>query len=281
MQGIDVVEDDGAMKLPVTYLFVPGDRPERFDKAIASGADAVILDLEDAVATGHKDRARDAVGHWIASRRDVASRIVVRINDAGATCFAADLEWLARVGILFAMLPKAESAPQVAQVMAALPSDGRVLPLIESARGAMDVDAIAAANGVARLAFGTLDYAADLGLSGDDRGLIHAGSRIALASRCAGIATPIAGVTAALDDEQKLLADLAFARALGFSAKLCIHPRQVAIVRNALLPAPAEVDWARRVQAATAGTHGAVQVDGKLVDGAVLRLAQAIIERAG
>ena len=268
------------MKLPVTYLFVPGDRPERFDKAIASGADAVILDLEDAVAWADKDRARDAVGAWVASHRDLASRIAVRINDAGSASFAADLALLAQARVAFAMLPKAETAPQVAQVMAALLPGGRVLPLIETARGVQNVDAVATANGVERLTFGTLDYAVDLGLSGDERGLIHAGSRIALASRCAGIATPIAGVTAALDDEPRLLADLAFARALGFGAKLCIHPRQVAAVHKALLPTAVEIDWAQRVLAASAGAQGAVQVDGKMVDRPVLLKAQAIVDRA-
>lgn len=268
------------MKLPVTYLFVPGDRPERFDKAVASGADSVILDLEDAVALADKDRARDEVCKWIASRRDQASRIVVRINDAASLGFAADLELLSQAGVLFAMLPKVESAAQVAVVVSALSRGGRVLPLIETARGVQAVDAVAAANGVERLAFGTLDYGVDLDLSGDERGLIHAGSRIALASRCAGIATPIAGVTATLDNEQKLLADLAFARALGFGAKLCIHPRQVAAIHKALLPTAGEIDWARRVLAASAGAQGAVQVDGKMVDRPVLLKAQAILDRA-
>ena len=268
------------MRLPVTYLFVPGNRPDRFDKALASGADAVIFDLEDAVAMADKDRARDAVGEWIVSNQQLNASIVVRINDAGSACFAADLELLRRAGVRYAMLPKAESAAQIAPVVAVLPSGGRVLPLIETARGVRDVDAVAAAVGVERLAFGTLDYAVDLDLSGDERGLLYAGSRIALASRCAAIATPVAGVTAALDDAPKLLADLDFARALGFGAKLCIHPRQVATVRNAMRPTAGEIDWARRVLAASSGAQGAVQIDGRMVDRPVLLRAQSIVDRA-
>ena len=241
------------MRSPVTYLFVPGDRPERFDKAIASGADAVIVDLEDAVAAEDKDRARGATGQWIGRHPEVAPRVVVRINDAGSTWIAADLALVGQAGIARVMLPKAETAAQIDRVMAAMPAAGRVLPLLETARGVQNVEAVAAANGVERLAFGNLDFGVDLGLTGDDRGLIYAASRIAIASRCAGLPTPIAGVTPELDDEPRLLADLAWGRALGFGAKLCIHPRQVAAIRNALRPTAEEVDWARRVLAAAKG----------------------------
>jgi citrate lyase subunit beta/citryl-CoA lyase len=177
------------------------------------------------------------------------------------------------------MLPKAETASRIAAVMGALPADGRVLPLIETARGVENVDAVAAAPGVERLAFGTLDYGVDLDLSGDDRGLIYPSARIALASRCAGLASPVAGVTPAIDDDERLLADLAFARAFGFGAKLCIHPKQVGAIRKALLPTAAEVDWARRVLAAAEGAQGAVQVDGRMVDRPVLLKAHAILDR--
>ncbi len=183
------------MKLPVTYLFVPGDRPERFDKAVASGADAVILDLEDAVAPADKDRARDEVGKWIASHRGsgVAHRRAHQRCRLGGVCRRPGIAVASRRRIAQCCPRRVRRAGR--RVVAALPRGGRVLPLIETARGVQNVDAVAAANGVQRLAFGTLDYGVDLDLSGDERGLIYAGSRIALASRCAGIATPIAGVT--------------------------------------------------------------------------------------
>ena len=270
------------MALPLTYLFVPGNRPERFEKALASGADAVILDLEDAVAPADKDWARDEIAHWLEARQDESDRdrIVVRINDTAAPWFADDLAMLSRCGVRFAMLPKAETAAQVAAVATALSTDGRILPLIETARGVANVEAIAAAAGVQRLVFGTLDYGVDLDLSGDERGLAYPAARIAIASRCADLAPPVAGVTASLDDEARLLADLAFARAFGFAAKLCIHPKQVAAVRAALQPSAADIDWAQRVLSASEAGQGAVQLDGKMIDRPVLLKARSILERA-
>jgi len=273
-------EDTVTVKLPVTYLFVPGNRRERFDKALAAGADAIILDLEDAVSPRDKDAARANVGSWVAAHPDARDRVVVRINDACTAWFAADLDMLRQTGVRRAMLPKAEMPEQVAAARAALPSDGEILPLIETARGLQNVEAVAAVPGVARLVFGTLDYAVDLDLSGDDRGLICPSTRIAVASRCAGIGSPVAGVTPALDDDERLRADLAFARAFGFGAKLCIHPRQVNVIHKALQPSAAEIDWAKRVLAASDGSEGAVQVDGKMVDRPVLLKARAILDRA-
>jgi citrate lyase subunit beta/citryl-CoA lyase len=264
-----------------TYLFVPGNRPERFAKALDAGPDRVVLDLEDAVGPGDKASARAAIGSWLRERPDVRVRCVVRINDDATPWFAQDLAWLAEARPVGVMLPKTERPEQVIRLHPVLDDDGYVLPLVETARGLLAIEAIAAAPRVRRIAFGTIDYAVDLDLSGDERGLIEPSTRIALASRAAGIAAPVAGVTAEIGDEDRLLADLAFARAFGFGAKLCIHPRQVAPIHRALAPAATEVDWARRVIAAGEGAQGgAVQVDGKMVDRPVLLRAQAILVRA-
>jgi citrate lyase subunit beta/citryl-CoA lyase len=268
------------MALPITYLFVPGNRPDRFDKALASGADAVILDLEDAVDAGAKDNARAAVGAWLAEHRRGDGRLLVRINDETTDWFEDDLDLLRGAGSIGVMLPKVESAGQVARVVAALDPGVIVVPLIETALGLREVASIAEADGVQRLAFGTLDFAVDLDLSGDERGLIAPAMTIALASRCAGKAAPIAGVTPAVNDDDALARDLAFARAVGFTAKLCIHPVQVAAVRRALAPSATELDWATRVIAAAAASSGVVQVDGRMVDRPVLLKARAILDRA-
>jgi citrate lyase subunit beta/citryl-CoA lyase len=268
------------MHTPVTYLFVPGDRPERFDKALASGADAIILDLEDGVSAEAKEAARSAIARWIAARPILDVPVALRINAATTEWFDADLALLRSSGIRLAMLPKAESPAQISDVAASMKASSLVIPLIETARGVHDVDAIALAPGVQRLAFGTLDYAVDLDLSGDERGLAYAGSRIVIASRCANLDTPIAGVTPAIDDDEQLREDIAFARALGFGAKLCIHPRQVAGVRAALQPTQAELEWAQRVIAAAEQHEGAVQLDGRMVDRPVFLRAKAIVERA-
>jgi citrate lyase subunit beta / citryl-CoA lyase len=268
-----------AVMPPVSYLFVPGNRPDRFDKARASGADAIILDLEDAVIAGDKAAAREHIAAWTGSQPRSES-VLVRINDAATPWFDDDIALLRAARVRGIMLPKAEHASQVDRVRAALAADAFVIPIIESARGLLEVESIAAAASVQRLAFGTLDYAVDLGLSGDERGLVYPACRIAVASRAAARMSPIAGVTTDLADEGRLLADLAFARACGFGAKLCIHPRQVAALHAAMAPSAQEIDWAKRVVAAAGVGAGAVQVDGQMVDRPVVLKAQAILERA-
>ena len=264
--------------LPSTYLFVPGDRPERFAKAIAAGADAVIVDLEDAVAPANKPAARAACARlW--PGHDGGVPLLVRINDAQSQWFDDDLALVKSAGITGVMLSKAESAQQIERLAAAMPAGGYIVALIETALGIVNLESIVTAPRVQRLCFGTLDYAVDLGLSGDERGLLYPSCQMAIASRVAGIGSPVAGVTTALDDEARLLADFAFARACGFGAKLCIHPRQLAPLQRALAPTAAEIDWARRVIAAVAGGQAAVQVDGRMVDRPVLLKAQDILRR--
>jgi citrate lyase subunit beta/citryl-CoA lyase len=265
--------------LPVTYLFVPGNRPERFAKALAAGAGAIILDLEDAVAAADKADARQAIADWVRTAGVAPERLVVRINDALSPWYADDLAMIKAAGIKRVMLPKTEFAEQVKATIAATTPDVLVLPLVESARGINNIDQIALAEGVERIAFGTLDYAADLDLSGDLQGLVYPYSRVAIASRSAELVPPIAGVTSSLDDVARIEADFAFARAFGCTAKLCIHPKQVEIVRRLSLPTAMQVAWAEKVLSAAAGSSGAVQVDGKMVDRPVVLKAEAILAR--
>jgi len=273
------------MSAPIarTYLFVPGNRPERFAKALASTADAVVLDLEDAVAIDDKSSARESVGTQLAGMSPEARRrVVVRINDIASSWFLMDLRTLLHSGGTQVMLPKAESAAQIAALRSAVP-DADVLALIETARGVAAVDEIAAASGVSRLVYGTLDFALDLDLdtSAGDEGLAYAAGRIAVASRAAGLAAPVAGVTPQLDDDVRLLADLAQARRFGFGAKLCIHPKQIDPIHRALQPSPAAVDWATRVLKAEAASPGAARLDGRMVDRPVVLQAERILMRSG
>jgi len=158
----------------------------------------------------------------------------------------------------------------------------QVLALIESARGVARVDDIAATGSVARLVFGTLDFALDLDIdiSDDPTGLAYAAGRIAIASRVAGLPAPVAGVTPQLDDAERLLADLALSRRQGFGAKLCIHPSQVAPIHTALRPGAEALDWARRVLAADAASPGAARLDGRMVDRPVVLQAQRTLSLA-
>ena len=272
--------------VPRSYLFVPGHRAERFDKAVASGADAVVLDLEDAVTPDHKALARDAVAGYVktadAQRR---SRLWVRINDESTPWFEDDLAMLAAASARGVMLPKAEAVATACRVRAACPGID-VLALIESARGVLNAEVLASAEGVVRLAFGTLDFALDLDLVDDPTagplGLDAAASRLAWASRAAGLPAPVAGVTPDIDDAARLRADFARARAHGFGAKLCIHPKQVATVHDLLQPTADELAWAQRVVAASGAAKGtAVQVDGRMVDKPVLLRAVQLLARGG
>jgi citrate lyase subunit beta/citryl-CoA lyase len=154
------------------------------------------------------------------------------------------------------------------------------MPIIETAKGVIEVDAIARAGGVQRLAFGTIDYAVDLDLAEGDEGLLYPACRIALASRAAGLASPVAGVTADIGDETRLRADVRFARACGFGAKLCIHPKQIDPIHRALQPSVAAVDWANRVLAAEAASPGAARLDGRMVDRPVVLQAERILMRS-
>ena len=158
-----------------------------------------------------------------------------------------------------------------------------MLALVESASGVANVQKVASAEGVIRLVFGTLDYALDLDLDIADSadGLAHAASVLAIASRVAGLPAPVAGVTPQIDDEQRLLADLAWSRRHGFGAKLCIHPRQVDTIHAALAPGAQAIDWARRVLAAVAASPGAAQLDGRMIDRPVVLQAQRTLQRAG
>jgi citrate lyase subunit beta/citryl-CoA lyase len=267
---------------PRTYLFVPGNRPERFAKALASGADAIVIDLEDAVAAEAKGEARDAIANWCGQAAAAErTRIVVRINDAASSWFEDDLRLMRQIGQTSVMLPKTESAQQLDAVRSALPL-ARVLALIESARGVANVEAVATEPGVSRLVFGTLDYALDLDLDIGEYsdGLAFAASRLAVASRIAGLASPVAGVTPQIDDEARLLVDLAWACRHGLHAKLCIHPKQVAPIHAALTPSPQMLDWARRVLAAEAASPGAAKLDGRMIDRPVVLQAQRTLQRS-
>lgn len=254
-----------------SYLFVPGDRPERFDKACVAGADAVIIDLEDAVAPARKAAARDALAAWLPGPRPV----LIRINAAGTGWFDDDLALCGRDGVEGIVLPKAEREEQLAAVAHA--GAAALYPLIETAHGIANARALAEAPPVRRLMFGAIDFALDLGIEGDDDALLYFRSQLVLASRLAGLAPPVDGVTTALDEPAVLRRDALRARRLGFGAKLCIHPKQVAPVNQAFLPSAEEVDWARRVIEA-AGSGAAVAVDGSMVDRPVLLRAQRIIE---
>jgi len=257
-----------------SYLFVPGNRPDRFEKAWQSRADAVILDLEDAVQSAHKDLAREAVASWLSPARPV----YVRINGAGTPWFERDLEVVGMPGVLGIALPKAELPEQVEQVAARLTSEARVLPLLETALGVWNAGTLAQTPRVERLAFGSVDFQLDTGITGDQEELLYARSRLVLASRIASILPPIDGVTMALDDLTRLRDDVVRARRLGFGGKLCIHPKQVETINRGFGSTEAERAWAGRILEAVEATGaGAFRLDGELIDRPVIERARSIL----
>ncbi|EHK66057.1 HpcH/HpaI aldolase/citrate lyase family protein [Achromobacter arsenitoxydans] len=253
-------------------LFVPGDRPERYARAAASGAHEVIVDLEDAVAPGAKEQARADALDWLAS----GVRAYVRINPADTPWHEDDLAALRRAPAAGVMLPKADPA-SLARVLQALPGR-RVIALLETVGGYMDLPALARLPGLERIAFGSVDFAMDSGIADEADAMTAIRTGIVLASRHAGLAPPVDGVSLEFTDPARMRSDAVRARQLGFGGKLCIHPRQVEPVNAAWLPTEAEQGWARRVLAAfEASGGGATAVDGKMIDKPVVEQARRIV----
>ncbi|EER60286.1 HpcH/HpaI aldolase [Acidovorax delafieldii 2AN] len=270
-----------------SLLFVPAGRPERFGKALDSGADCVILDLEDAVPMDQKEAARDQLaGRLPGFSQQQLARTLVRINAADTSWHADDLrllaEWTSR-GLAGVMVPKADAAQVLNAIAASLGPSATLVPLVESLAGLDAADRLASASQVARLAFGHLDFQLDLGMRCGVNELELMPVRFALvaASRRALLQAPIDGVTTDTGNSERLQADTQRARGLGYGAKLCIHPAQVAAVNEAFSPSPNEVEWARRVLAAAQANEGrAFSLDGRMVDLPVIRLAQQTLEQA-
>jgi citrate lyase subunit beta/citryl-CoA lyase len=266
------------IKTARSFLFVPADRPERLSKALATPADAVIVDFEDAVAVSQKEKARELLADALNGIEDT-SRLLVRINPCASSWHEEDLAFVAGRRFGGIVLPKAEDVADIEQIASA--ASIPVIALIESARGLDMVAAISRARGVARLAFGHLDFQLDTGIecSADERELDSVRLAISLASRCAALPAPIDGVTTAMDDEAKLTADALRSRRFGFRGKLCIHPRQVAAVNRAFSPDDAQVAWALSVVEAARESNGAAfALHGQMVDAPVIQRAQALLE---
>ncbi|MCW2854074.1 MAG: citrate lyase [Nocardioides sp.] len=265
-----------------TLLFVPGDRPDRFSRALASGADAVVVDLEDAVHPRNKTHARAEVVSMLMSMPTDATPVVVRINDPRNDFGVADLAALSRLEQpVAAMVPKCDSASVVDTVIEALGTSGLILPLIETSSGVHHVRSIAAAQAVVRLVFGHLDFCAELGLDpGDSSRLWPARFALITASAAAGLPAPVDGVSTEITDLAAIRDATAEALVGGFTGKLCIHPAQVAVVNQGFAPTDEELDWAHRVLEAL-NEHDVGVVDGDMVDRPVWLRANAVVARAG
>jgi citrate lyase subunit beta/citryl-CoA lyase len=266
------------MNLPTarSYLYVPANRPDRFDKACAAGADSVIIDLEDAVPPAQKDSARTALSAWLSADKPV----LVRVNADASEWFERDLAACDAAGVTGVILPKAEKIGDGVVALCRRKGIG-LYPLIETALGMAQAEAVAATPCVLSLMFGTIDFQFELGIDGDGDELLAFRSRLVLASRLAGIRAPVDGPCTSWEDTELLVADSRRARKLGFGGKLCIHPKQVAHVNAAFAPTVEELAWARRVVAAAAESKGAaVAMDGRMIDRPVILKAEQIVREA-
>ncbi len=258
------------MTLP---LFVPADRADRFAKAASAGPDAVIIDLEDAVAPQVKERAREQLPEEL-SFVPPDMPVLLRINAAGTEWHEADMSAAAQLRLTAVLLPKAESADELRRVEdhCGCPA----IALVETAVGLHRAVEIAEAS--VRIAFGSIDFAADLAMAHTRQSLLAARSALVMAARLTGRPAPIDGVTTAIHDADLIADDCAHAAELGFSGKLLIHPAQIVPARRGFCPSEAELNWAARIlAAATGGT--AARVDGAMVDAPVIRRAEQIMAR--
>lgn len=255
-------------------LFLPATRLDRLTKALAAGPDAVILDLEDAVPGDRKDDARAALLETLTQAP--ALPLLVRINAAGSPAFDADMAACAAMPLVAVMLPKAQDPAMCADVAAR--TGKPVVGLVETALGLHR--AVEVAGACARLAFGSIDYAADLGIAHGQQELGHARAALVLASRLAGLSPPWDGVTVAATDPEAVTADCRHSVAMGFGGKLLIHPAQIAPARAAMAPSDTDCAWAERVLAAAADTDGAIKLDGEMIDPPVILRARQILARA-
>ncbi|MBA8909931.1 HpcH/HpaI aldolase/citrate lyase family protein [Aminobacter ciceronei] len=257
----------------VAPIFVPGHRPELFGKAAASGADAIIIDLEDAVPADAKETARSNL------RADFTTLpVLVRINAAGTVWHWDDVAAAVDKPLSGLVVPKAELGRTLEKICAyPFARTFGVVALIETARGLADARQIAALSGIGRLAFGSVDFCADVGCSHTRDSLLLARSELVLASCLAGKLAPIDGVTTSIADIAMVIDDARYASNLGFGGKLCIHPNQIEPVKNAFHPDAAEIAWAHKV---IASGEGATAVDGAMVDEPVRIRARSILARS-
>jgi len=279
-----------------TMLFVPGNDGRKCTRAFQAGADAVILDLEDAVAPEQKAAARRNV--CLVLETPPPLPVYVRVNSAASPHILADLQAVVGLPVEGLMLAKAESAEEVRRVdwllslreeEKGLPPGGlKLIPFLESARGISRAGEVAAAcRRVFCLAFGGNDYTMDIGVNYSKEGeeLYYARSVLVTASAAAGIAPPLDTVNPDFRDLPALAADARRARRLGFMGKLVIHPAQVAPVNEVFSPTADELDWARKTvrayAAARAAGDGVIQVDGRMVELPVVRRARQILALAG
>jgi citrate lyase subunit beta/citryl-CoA lyase len=258
-----------------SYLFAPGHSQKLLTRVFTAGADAVMLDLEDAVPAHAKSTARVMVATALPD-----TPAWVRINAVGTPWCEADLDAVAELAIGI-RLPKTESADDVDWVTRRAPGKP-IICAIESARGVLAAQEIAAVPGVRHLAMGGVDLQRDLNTENGNMQTLYIRSHLVLASRAAGIDPPIDSVYPRLDDEHRLKEQAQFARSLGFFGKSAIHPCQLAAIHEVFTPSAPDIEWAREVLAAfdAAGGEALRLPSGEFIDLPVAERARQLLQIA-
>jgi len=264
-----------------SFLFVPATRPDRIGKALSSGADAIIVDLEDAVPSSEKGAARAALAEYL--EQNPAARILVRVNGSDSCEFELDLALCkANTNVIGVMLPKAAKSSDVEHVVKV--TQKRVWPLIETAAGIIALPDLVRSTGIARLSIGALDLASDLGLlsgtGGAEKMLDYCRCQLVIYSRVGGLAPPIESVVPTIDKPDEITRVAVNANEMGFGGMLSIHPRQLPEIHRAFTPTAAQTHWAKLVLARAYQFGAVFQLEGKMVDAPVIEEAKRILARA-
>jgi citrate lyase subunit beta / citryl-CoA lyase len=271
-----------------SYLYVPGNNPRMLEKALHTEADALILDLEDAIAPGRKDEARTQVAAALQSHSDSEKPLFVRINAYSTGLAQRDIEAVATPALAGLRVPKAESPDeirQIAQLLEQLGSTATIQCIIESALGIERAFALASAHPtVTRLGLGEADLAADLGVS-DDAGFAYARSRVVVAARAARLSPPVQSVYTHIYDLEELKRTTQLGKHMGFFGRTALHPSQIAIINDVFTPTEAEIAAAQSLidrlnHAVKLGAGAFALEDGRFVDLAVVESARRVLALA-
>lgn len=258
----------------VTALYVPGDRPERFDKAVATGADLVILDLEDAVAPVNKAEAREAVADWLSRQYGGGPALEVRINAGSSEDLAAVQGLPGEFGL---RVPKVETVEDVER----METSGRPLTVVlETARGVENAVSIAAHPAVTRMTLGEADLASDL-VSRSPAILDYARARLLFAARAAHLPPPMLSPYTGIRDLDGLRTDTERGRDLGWFGRTAIHPSQLSVIADVFHPSDSDLKWAHEVLSAASSGGVTTLTSGEMVDPAMLGRARAVLQRSG
>ncbi|AHG18400.1 citrate lyase subunit beta [Chania multitudinisentens RB-25] len=273
------------MKEEMTYLFVPANRKDFFPKALICGTDAIILDLEDSVHPTEKSSGRENIIDWFREFKvkPETTKIYIRVNHPDSGYFRQDFEMLTLLSsteLTGIFIPKLEHSDTVDNIQKLLPKylqECLLIGIIETAYGIYNCEKIAT-SGIARIAFGSLDYSLDINCQQSRDALLYARSRIVVASRIAELPAPIDCVTPEFSSNDILTEDSLHASSLGFGAKLCIHPEQIFVISSVFSPSKERIQWAKKVIEQSHENY-AFQIEGSMIDLPLIKLARRLLKQ--